>query len=314
MNKIDFFIVGAPKCGTTAMADYLAQHPGVFMPENKDSNSLGQDVQIYHNVTHPPDKFGVGVDQFLQWFDAATPEQICGDASVLYLVSEDAAAEIYDLNPQTKIIAMLRNPVDMLHSLHGHMLADMNEDVADFESALALEEGRKQGLELPPTCWCPTLLRYRDIAKYTEQVERYYQLFGAENVHTIIYDDFKCDPQRAYQETLHFLGVDDSFNANIRVVNGAKRLRSKRLMKFIVNPPWPIRPVAKKLSQITWLRNGVNSTLLKFNTVQRKHPPMEPELRTRLHAEMRPEVERLSTLLQRDLTHWCEDEKALITV
>ncbi len=286
------------------MAEYLGQHPDVFMPENKDSTTFGSDLDFRHNVNHPPDKFRVAREVFLSWYERAETEKRLGEASVAYLFSRRAAAELHELNPQSQVIVMLRNPVDMIYSLHSHFLFDLNEDIEDFEEAINAEDDRRQGRRVPPTAFVPSMLVYHDVAKYTEQLERYWQVFGRDRVHVIIFDDFREDTAQVYHKTLEFLGVDPSFEADLRVVNAAKRLRSRALADFLVNPPWPLRPVAERLSRVGWLRKAVNSALVRFNTVQQRRELMDPELRDRLNRDFQPEVEQLSEMLGRDLTHW----------
>ena len=142
MRKPDFFIVGAPKCGTTAMQYYLSQHPDIFLPE-KEMDFFGNDLLF----THPR----CTIEQYLAHFD--TPEakfrRRVGEKSVFYLYSKRAAYEIRDFAGAADIIIMLRNPVDMLYSLHSHMLRTGGEEIEDFRAALEDESIRKPGARLP---------------------------------------------------------------------------------------------------------------------------------------------------------------------
>jgi len=119
IRKPDFFIVGAPKCGTTAMAYYLEQHPDIFMPAAKDSHFWGSDISLLHRINQPPDLFRVDEKTYLSWFWGREEKRV-GEASILYLYSKKAAIEINRFNPSADIIVMLRNPVDMIRSLHNH--------------------------------------------------------------------------------------------------------------------------------------------------------------------------------------------------
>ena len=135
MKIPNFFIVGAPKCGTTAMNDYLDQHPDVFMA-HKELHYFGNDLQVKNRISE---------QEYLQHFKDAVNEKIIGEASVWYLFSATAAKEIKSFSPDAKVLIMLRNPVDVIYSLHSQHLYDGNEDVLDFESALALDDERKAG-------------------------------------------------------------------------------------------------------------------------------------------------------------------------
>ena len=96
---------------------------------------------------------------------------------------------------------MLRNPVDAVDALHAHQVAAWLEDVWDLEQALALEEERKRGLHIPAWMNDPHKLFYRQTVDYAAQLQAYSEIFGWDNMHVIIYDDFKKDPVRVCRET-----------------------------------------------------------------------------------------------------------------
>jgi len=143
MRTPDFFIVGAPKCGTTAMSDYLRQHPEIYMPQRKEPHFFGSDLDA------PYPYFIRDKEQYFSLFAEAKDEKRVGEASVWYLYSKRAAFEIKEFCPTASIIIMLRNPVDMIYSLHSQRLFTGNEDIPDFEEALEAEEDRKRGLRIP---------------------------------------------------------------------------------------------------------------------------------------------------------------------
>ena len=103
---------------------------------------------------------------------------------------------------------MLRSPIDVVHSLHWTLHNSGDEPIADFEMALHAEERRK-ALPLQPSFLMPEALYYREIVGFSEQVRRYFDRFGRDAVKVIIYDDFRRDTRRSYQETLEFLGLQD---------------------------------------------------------------------------------------------------------
>src|ERR1043166_4244119 len=131
MRRPDFFIVGAPKSGTTAMHTYLAQHPEVFLAR-KEVHFFGSDLDLQNDIRD--------LSTYLELFAAATNELRVGESSVWYLYSRDAAKEIKQFSAASRIIIQLRNPVDMIYSLHSQLLYSGAEDIADFESALRAEE------------------------------------------------------------------------------------------------------------------------------------------------------------------------------
>ena len=300
MRRPDFFIVGAPKCGTTALYEYLKQHPEVFMPrEVKEPHFFGSDFNTSFFIREK--------QEYLSLFANARDEKRVGEASVWYLYSKKAAAEIKDFAPAAKIIVMLRNPIDMMHALHSQRLFNGSEDIMDFSIALNAEEDRKRGLRMPPHPHLVEGLFYREVAKYTEQVQRYLEVFGAAPVKIIIYDDFKQDTARVYREVCAFLDVDTEFKANFRVINANKSVRTSGILDFTRQPPSLAAEWAKKLvplrarKEVMW---QVVKVLRRLNTRYEQRAPVPPELRTRLKKEFAPEVERLGKLLGRDLSHW----------
>ena len=301
-KRPNFFIVGAPRCGTTAMYEYLRQHPEIFMPLRKEPHFFGSDLIITPKFFD----YTQNMKEYLGLFAAAQNEKRLGEASPIYLVSRVAAAEIKEFSADAKIIIMLRNPVDMMHSLHAHVVYEGGENIDDFESALDAEEDRKRGLRIPKGNGLADSLFYRHVAKYSEQVGRYFQVFGRENVHIIIYDDLRDDTAGVYRETLRFLGVNPDFQPPLNVIYRNIRARS-RVLRYL----WGHRPVL--LQRLLLGRGG--TSLLPFspsNILKRIYgrtearPPLAIDLRRRLQWEFKGEVEQLGNLLGRDLTHWSE--------
>jgi hypothetical protein len=292
----DFFIVGAPKCGTTALNDYLREHPEIFIPAKKEIHFFGSDLVFQ--------KQRLALPEYLSYFSATRDEKRVGESSVWYLYSQRAAAEIKEFCPSARIIIMLRNPVDMMHSLHSQRLFNDNEDIADFAEALAAEEERKRGLRLYKTALNTMGFFYRAAARYTQQVQRYFEVFGREQVHVIIFDDFTKQLPQVYRETCVFLEVNADFQPQFLVINANKRVRSKMLRGFLRYPPsTTLRLLRLFVPQPG--RAGLKERLRRFNTKYEPRLPLDPTLRQRLQAELLPEVEELSQLLGRDLTHWC---------
>ena len=295
LRKPDLFIVGAPKGGTTSMHYYLKEHPEIFMSEVKEPHFFGTDLVSSRFIR---DK-----EKYLSLFSAAENEKRVGESSIYYLHSKIAAVQIHKFSPTARIIIMLRNPVDMIYSLHSEHLFCGDENITNFKKALMEEENRRRGVRIPVNCKIEFALLYREVAKYDQQVERYFNVFGRDNVKVIIFDDFKRDTARVYKETCEFLDVNSDFRANFRVINAHKAIRNRALMHFWRDPP--------KLA--LWLGNAMPRSVrerlvdfLRSKSFQvAPAPPMNQELRRQLQQEFLPGVERLSQLLGRDLTYWC---------
>lgn len=296
MRRPDFFIVGAPKCGTTALCQYLARHPEIYMCPLKEPHFFGADIATAVSVRDQ--------EEYLALFTDIQDEKRVGESSVWYLYSKRAAVEIKEFNPAASIIIMLRNPVDVMHALHSQLLYIGREEIEDFETALEAEPDRKRGARIPRQATLKDHLFYRECVGYTEQIRRYVDVFGWENLRILIFDDFIADTARVYRDTCKFLGVSAPADVRFEVVNANKRVRSKRLRGLLDDPPEALRKLGQPFTT-RGLRHSALKRLRRLNTKYEPRCPMTPELRRRLQAEALPEVERLSNFLGRDLTNWC---------
>jgi Sulfotransferase domain len=300
-KKPDVFIVGAPKCGTTAMGHYLGEHPDIFMAR-KEMHAFGADLRF------GPQFYRRDVEAYLEEFATRNGEGHAGEASVWYLFSRQAAAEIHAFNPDSRIIIMLREPAEMLYSLYYQFRFDGNEPLATFEEALAAEPDRRAGQRLGRQTYLAQGLLYREVARYTEQVQRYCDVFGRDQVHVVLYDDLAANAQATYHAVLQFLGVDLARAATqFPVVNGNKSVKHSAL-RGVFNDPL-VRSTAVVLGRrlprpVFSALHNIERRIWKINSRPQKRPPLSPELRAQLKRAFAPEVDRLSELLGRDLSHW----------
>jgi hypothetical protein len=277
------------------MTEYLSRHPQVFMLTEKELHFFGSDLA---QLRPRP-----SLDEYLAYFrDAASARRI-GEASVGYLYSERAPAEIRQFNPNSDVLIMLRNPLEAVPSLHAQQLFMAQEDIADLGDAIDAEQARAEGRRLPAGCDTPWALRYIGNARYSRHVARYLDEFGADHVHITLFDDFRADPAGEYSNVLSFLGVDSSFRPEFEVVNERKAARSSALQRFVRNPPAPIRRVAR--ATLTEQRRvRVRRTLYRFNTRSRERASLTPQVRDRIVALVADDVDELGRLIGRDLSGW----------
>jgi len=295
----NLFIVGAPKSGTTALASYLSSHREVFVAD-KELSYFGSDLDFRTKRG----RWQIGYGAYLEWFAQHGEAQYRTDRSVFYLYSSRAAAEIHAFDPAARVIALLRNPVDQMHSQHSEMLFQGEEVITSFGDALALEDERKRGGQVPPGCQKVFGLFYRGIAGYAEQVERYFSVFGRDQVCVVLYDDLVLDPARTYRQVLRFLDIDHDHQPEFNVVNANKVVRSTRVRALLGQSPSGLRRLGRLLVPDEQARASLRRRLHALNTEQRARPPMDPELRRELTAACTPEVRRLEQLLDRDLGGW----------
>lgn len=295
MKRPDTFIVGAFKAGTTAMYEYLRAHPQVYMSPVKEPMYFGRDLTArYARMTET---------EYLALFRDAADELRAGEASPWYLYSTTAAREIHDFNPEARIIIMLRNPIDVMHSQHSQLVFNLREDIADFEQALAAEDDRRAGHRLPADALRPEALYYRHSVRFTEQVARYLDVFGRERVHFIVFDDLSADVRGTYRTLLEFLGVDPDVEVDFAVRNAARQPRSRLMQRLVFAPRGPLRRAFGTLRRFP-LMHRVRDALVSANATSARRTPIDPELRRRLTDEFAPQVADLGALIGRDLSAW----------
>jgi hypothetical protein len=287
MRPPNLFIVGAPRCGTTSLHGYLQQHPEVFMSPVKEPHYWCSDL-------FPADALA-SHEEYLALFSGADERHArVGEASPSYLFSKVAPGRIRDFAPDARIVVMLREPVDMVYSLHQRRVLVGNEDLFDFEAALAAEAARRRG-ELPAR---GGLYLYREVGAYAEQVRRYFDTFGRERVHVILYEDFRKDVAATFRDTLRFLGLREDAPVDLSARNESRRIRSPAVHRF-----------ATRLRR-SRLTANLAARLVDLNTKPARLADLRPEVRQQLTAHFAPDVERLGELLGRDLSHWTRAARA----
>jgi hypothetical protein len=297
--KPNFFIVGAPKCGTTALYEYLRPHPNIFMSEVKEPHFFARDLGTYPRIKT--------LEEYTEIFAETTENHLrVGEASVYYLRSSVAIPNIREFNPDAKIIAMFRNPVEMVYSLHSQLLWVAEERESNFETAWRLQERRSRGLDLPPGSRGSFLLQYAEVGRFGTQAQRLLSVFPPAQVKLILYDDFAASPQRVYDDIIEFLGVPHDNRADFPRINDNKRARLAWLRNFARKPPPALRTAVRRLKQAVGAEGvtAVKTKIVGLNTVREKRPPLSPAFRAELVEAFREEVALLSRLLHRDLSHW----------
>lgn len=281
--KPNVFIAGMPRSGTTSLYTYLKQHPDIFLSLYKEPHFFGRDLT--QNIYTIREK-----EVYLSLFEGAAGKEAIGEGSVWYLTSTTAASEIKAFNPSARIIIMLRNPLDMIRSLHALYVRTGNEDLTDFRDALDRQQTREKGESLPPGCYFPEGLYYTGVAAYYDKIKRFTDTFGMEGVHFVIFDDFAADTARSYRGVLDFLGVDPGFRAEFDLKKADGVIRKQVLNEIRHAHP----EVRKKLASKTGLRAHKGP----------RREKLSPELDARLRSLFKEDIEKTSRLIGRDLTHW----------
>lgn len=298
----DFFVVGAPRCGTTSLCRYLSKHPRICFSRPKE---------IHYFARLPADWSPERLDRdYLdRYFPHRQAGQRLGEGSVSYLYSPEILERIIALNPEARMIALLRNPLQMLPSHHLRMLYILAEDVEDFAEAWSLQEARMRGEHVPRTCPDARLLFYRDIASFGTHVENLYRIRGRERSLVLLFDDFAADPLRVYRRVLDFIGIEYDGRTEFVSKLPSRRYRHRFIQRLLWSPPRPVRGMLEDalLRAKQKKRPGKRSLLkrlARWNTVDASPAPLTAAMHAELRATLAGEVERLGQLLDRDLSHW----------
>jgi hypothetical protein len=304
----DFFIVGHAKSGTSAMYEMLAAHPQIYMSPVKETWFFAPELRAANrsreNPRHPD-----RLDVYLALFAGAAADQRAGEATPSYLFSHHAARRIGELQPEARIIALLREPASFLRSLHMQFLRTDVETEKDLRRAIELESLRGEGKALPSASTRPQSLQYSEHVRYVEQLERYRAVFGPERMLVLIYEDFRADNEATVRRVLRFLDVDERAPLATVEKNPAVRTRSPRLQGLVRSLYMGASPTSRAGKAAI---KAVTSQALRRRALgmQRRlqqaapRPPDEREV-LELRRRYKHEVVALSEYLDRDLlTYW----------
>ncbi len=289
--KPNFFIVGAPKCGTTSMWAYLRQHPDIFMPKVKEPNYFCSDMPSRHAIW-----VNKSVGDYLKLFGKFINEKRIGDASVTYLYSRIAAQNIKKFDPNSKIIIMIRNPVDAICSEFHMNVANGVETIFDLEIALYSENYRNLSPFEHETY-------YINKVRYSKSISRYLKVFDRENIFIIVFDDFIENTKLIYLKTLEFLEIAPTVIPDFKNYLPARVPQNYNIRRFFATHP-KLRKIGISLIKEKYRHIILDNISLILGNRDSRKPIITQKVKNRLRSELKSEVENLSILLGRNLTHW----------
>jgi hypothetical protein len=298
----EFFIVGHPKSGTTALYEMLRSHPAIYMPALKETRFFDREL---HPNLKPSDPHPDTLEEYYAMFADARPDQRAGEASPAYLRSHLAAGRIAEVRPDARIIAILREPASFFRSMHLELLQDHIETEKDLRKAMAREERMRAQTPVP---WYSM-----DRIIYAEQLRRYYDRFPAEQILVLIYDDFRADNEATVEKVLRFLDVDADEPITPTEANPTVMVRSPRMYEFVRSVylgrgagPRAAKTAIKAVTPRRVRHGGLRT--MRERVLYGKPPPPDEELMRELRERFKGEVEAVSDYLDRDLvTLWGYD-------
>lgn len=299
----DFYIVGAPKAGTTSLFEYLRQHPEIHFSRFKETHFFGSDLTWRKRVVPRQ----VVLDAYVD----APQETLLGDASVFYLVSTQAATEIHEANPEARIIAMIRNPLTMIPSLYQQGIRTGDETQYMLAKAMDLEPSRKGGnLDMSPdNPGVMQQLYYSEIARYSDQLARFFDAFGRNRVLVIEFDAFVREPTATVSKVFEFLGLAN-MAIEVERHNEAWTPRNWLLVRVFRHPFGPLRMLWRAVLPARVRRRillGAESLVFKKAKTE-----VSPEDRRRIAKLYASDVAKIEAMTGLDLDAWRRDFDAAL--
>jgi len=302
VNKPNLLIIGAAKSGTTALHNFLNEHPNIFMSKNKEPNYFAlsdgnyrfkcNTIQLgYYN------SFIYNWNQYLDLFKTSNKMKIYfGESSPIYLYYRNSVINIRNkLGNNVKFIAILRNPVERAFSNFLHHIMINLETTNSFEEALKMEDKR-----IKENWWWG--FHYKKAGKYFEQLIRYYRNFNENNIKVIIYDDWSEKPQFIYNEICNFLGVK-RVELNISKKYKESKIPKSTIVHNIINANF-----FKRLSNKPILKN-LKPLKTTINNINQYKPKLNNEIYNRLLDYYMDDINNLEKLINKDLSIWKKYKK-----
>jgi hypothetical protein len=307
MTIPNLFIIGGPKCGTTALAHYLSEHPDIYFSKFKEPayfcTDIADGLRQYRDFS-----------RYIQLFEGSESFKFKSEGSTYYLMSKTAIDNILSLNPHAKFVACIRNPIEQTISYHRQQLNNIQEDVEDFEMAWSLQFSRAKGMNVPSICYDKKILIYGEVASLGKQLDRFFNKVQPNQRHIIVFDDLKAKPSIVYADLLKFLEIDHDGRSTFPIINEAYSYAFPSAMKILRYQPPFLTSLAAILRRLNKDRPiGLYRwvwTVLDRKTRQPRHnPPISAELRKEMIEYFCSDVKLLSELINRNLiTMWGFDQ------
>ncbi len=254
------------------------------------------------------------LEKYLALFADAKPGDRVGEASAFYLWSPTAAERIAELQPQARIIAILREPASFLRSLHLLFLRWGVETENDLRKAISLDPSRRDGRNLPARSHRPQLLQYADHVRYVEQLRRFHARLASEQILVLIYEDFRRDNDATVKRVLRFLDVDEQspiepLDTNVTTLTQRSH-RARHVLMSLRGRSRVARSTRRTIRRLTTqrVRRGALGAFQR-HVVSAPAPPPDEAAMSELRQRFKPEVVTLSEYLGRDLVHqWGYDK------
>lgn len=310
-------VVGAPRCGTTTLSHWMRRRPEICFSKVKEPHFF----TLVPLVAAGDDELRTAVeDGYLgRYFAECSPEtKLLAEGSVSYLYAPERIVPLLKIWPDAKFVIALRDPFEVLPSVHQRLLVQGDETEREFTTAWRLQEARGRGRKIPKTCIDARQLQYLEVVRFGKHVARFFDIVGKERCHVTLFDDLREDPTAAYLDLFSYLGLPDDGYRDFRPHRKSQGFRFGWLQRLLKRPSLitgaaltgdafvyrlgsgPPKPPSRSFRRIMKLR----SALLDWNQVPSPRSELPVELRNEVRALLRDDVLQLSRLIGRNLDHW----------
>lgn len=307
------FVVGAPRSGTTTLSQFLKDHPAVAFAHIKEPHFFSRnDLRV---LGEQELRSTVERDYLAPFFSPDAERRVGAEGSVSYLYRPEWLGPVLQLWPQSRFIVALRNPLEMLPSLHRRLIYNGDESVPTFEEAWRAVPDRAAGRRIPRSCAEPNFLRYDEAGRLGTYLKRLFDTVGRERCLPVIFDDLSAHPGLEYRRMLDFCGLQFVPRTEYGARRKGSAVRLRWLQRLLKRPPKLVRdyvvgdhsPLREKRRPARGARKillGARERLLEWNRTSAPPEHLGAAITDELRGHLDGEVDQLGRLLGRDLSHW----------
>ncbi|HEX6661310.1 MAG TPA: sulfotransferase [Sphingomicrobium sp.] len=313
------FVVGAPRCGTTTIANFLKTHPSVSFPSVKEPHFFAHHDLRNHSQVDLEAR--VERDYLGRFFRCESGRVVGADASVTYLYTPEQMMPVLRLWPDARFVVALRNPLHMLPSLHKRLIYLGDETIHRFEDAWAAAPARAAGRRIPRGCVEPRWLRYHEAGRFGTYLERLFAAVGRDRCLVVVLDDLAADPPGQYSKIMHFAGLVPAGQVSFDPQREGRDVRWPWLQRVLKRPPQRTRTFLAgeqfrqrerdldrpdTVGKITEAVFAMRKKLLRWNRIPSRREPLSTDLQRELANYYEPEIRHLGVLVGRDFSEWLD--------
>ncbi|MBB4186313.1 sulfotransferase family protein [Sinorhizobium terangae] len=269
LQDIDFLIIGATKSATTWLQQSLQQDPNIYMPAPE-----------LHYFSRYYDR---GDEWYLSNFEGSKDQRLVGEKSNSYLDTEGAAERIKQKLPKALLIAQLRNPIERAYSDYCMLYrrGEVDRDIARYLDPRSGAGGR-----------------FLNGGLYFQQLQAYLDRFPAEQILVVLYEDMKIDASAQLDRVRKFMKIANDLP--LRPLD--KKVKDKA--EPVINPTLrrllrPFKPMVAPFRKSAGFKK-----LRSIAAAEVQYAPLSGELRARMSDFYATEIEKLGTIVGRDLNGW----------